>query len=504
MDGRRSLVKSRFLTIPCCIVVLLWLMVFAGCQEITEPPPSPSPNDGSGFLSEAQTALALPIETGPILTVTNEYMEPVVTPKYTASMKIPNGVPIRFCWTAKKSSASGAIEAYRYGWDVGDLSDPAEWDVDFTSYNGSKICAPIRTFTWGVHLFVVEAVDDAGASSRVTIAIAIVQGPVSFDVMPGSCKNPLNMQRKGTIRTVIPGRIGFEINEIDVSSLFLWVDGNIVEPLGTKIRDITSPMINRDPCDCPPTNADGIDDLEILFSAQEIIRALGPVTKDDIRDLSIRGELLDGNDFALRDCVTIVGNPRTGEDPALFQKDAVLVALQKAYNEKDFEKAGALFDEDFIFYFSEEDIQNGDVAYAQWGRDDELTATAKLFNVGGSAEALLRSDLFHERFRHARASEGANWGKIKAAFFDGIVDAPTSISLLLLFPQGEEYWAEVAPPDPEQYSGEVWYEKTAEYYMTVQAGDLIFISDVFVRTSFVVRYSETHGHWQIVQWRDDM
>jgi hypothetical protein len=127
-----------------------------------------------------------------------------------------------------------------------------------------------------------------------------------------------------------------------------------------------------------------------------------------------------------------------------------------------------------------------------------------LFNVDASVDALLKPGSLRETFRHARASESATWGKIKAAFFDGSIGAETSITLLLLFPQGEEYWTEVAPPDPVQYPGEVWYRKTAEYFITVHAGNWTFISDVFVRTSFVVRYSESNSHWQIVQWRDDI
>ncbi|UCG53321.1 MAG: hypothetical protein JSW58_07145 [Candidatus Latescibacterota bacterium] len=496
-------VKTGVLTIICFIVAALFSIAIVGCQGVTDPPELPRPNGANGSLVDAQSALGLPVDAGPIITLTNEYMEPVVSPLPAAFMKIPNGVPLTFCWTAKRAPDGGAIEAYRYGWNVINPDDPRQWDVDFTAYDGSRICSPSRSFdVWGFHLFTVEVIDDAGASSRITIAIEIVLGPSNFDVMPGSCKNPLNTQRKGQIRTTIPGRIGLDVGEIDVSSLYLWIDGNTAEPVGTRVRDITAPMINRDPCDCPPAHADGIDDLVILFAATDIIRAMGGVSNGEIRDLSIRGVLHDGDDFALRDCVVIVGNPRTGDDPALFQRDAVLVGLQKGYNEKNFEKVSALFDDDFTFYFSEADVQSGNVPFTQWDRYDELIATANLFNVDYPTDALVVGSI-REKPARVGATEDATWGRVKAAFFDGPVGGQTSIVLLLIFPQGEENWVTM-PPDPVQYPGEVWYEKTAMYYMGVQAGDVTFITDTVLRTSFVVRFSETKGYWQLVEWRDDI
>jgi hypothetical protein len=503
MDCQRSPGKRYYLTILCCIVTAMLAMIFMGCQEITEPPPSPHLDDANGSMTGAQTVLALPFESGPVVTLTNEYMDPVISPMPGAVMTIPEGIPLTFCWTAERSSDGGAIAGFRYGWDVIDPDNPANWDVDWTPHDGSKVCSASQTFNISsFHFFTVEVIDDAGSSTRITIAIQIRSGPASFDIMPGTCKNPFNTQRKGPVRTVIPGSIGFDVSEIDVSSLYLWIDGNVVEPLRTRTQDITSPMINRDPCDCPPTDTDGIEDLVILFAAADIIRALGSASKDETRKLSLHGILLEGNDFTLANCITIVGNPRTGDDPALFNKDAVLVALQKGYNEKNFQKIGALLDGNFTFFFSEADFQNGDVPYEQWGRDDELTATAKLFNIDDPAGALTVGSI-SSRFRHVRTSEGASWGRIKALFFDGIIDTQTSIDLLLMFAQGEDKWIAVTPPDPVQYPGEVWYEKTSYYHMIVRAGEFTFITEL-KRTTFVVRFSETKGHWQLVWWRDDI
>ena len=130
MDYERSPAKSRYLTILCCILTAMWLIAFVGCQGVTEPPPSSKIIGENGSLSQAQTIFGLPVETGPIITLANEYMDPVVSPKPGGFMKIPAGIPLEFCWTAKRASGGGSIEAYRYGWDVFDLNDPEAWEAE--------------------------------------------------------------------------------------------------------------------------------------------------------------------------------------------------------------------------------------------------------------------------------------------------------------------------------------------------------------------------------------
>jgi hypothetical protein len=104
------------------------------------------------------------------------------------------------------------------------------------------------------------------------------------------------------------------------------------------------------------------------------------------------------------------------------------------------------------------------------------------------------------------AIENATWGQIKYIFFGDIITDPTSISLSLAYPSGADAWNPVAPPDPTRYPGEVWYEKTAEYALTVQAGDRTWINAVPLTAYFVVRSAEVGDHtiWQLVTWRDDI
>jgi hypothetical protein len=221
-----------------------------------------------------------------------------------------------FCWTAQSDNG---VAAYRYGWDILDLNDPEGWDTDYIPYDGSETCSPVRTFLFGTHTFNIEVVDNLDRRSRVEIIINTIQGFVSFDIMPGSCRNPLSPRKRGLIRMVIPGIAtpGLDVRDIDVSSVRLWFDGTTIAPLSTGIGDIARPVINGDLCDCPRGGADGIDDLVLQFSAKEINDALGPVTKGEVREIAITGFVQDWPQFWLVDCVTIVGAPVIDELPRL-------------------------------------------------------------------------------------------------------------------------------------------------------------------------------------------
>ena len=495
----------------------LVLTVIVGCRNVSEPQKPRGADPLFGGVPDARSVPDTPKALGPILTVTNQYLDPVVSTSLNdppTIMNMPGGYPLVFCWTAETSNGGGAIEAYRYGWDILDVNDPEQWETAFIAFDGSEVCAPPRTFFFGSHTFAVEVIDNHDMRSRVMIIANHIPGPPSFDILPGSCRNPLSPRKKGVIPATIPGTPGFDVRDIDLSTLSLWIDGNTVAPLRTRIGDIASPLINREVCDCPPGGADGIDDLLLKFSAEDVIAALGPVSRGDVREIAIRGLAHDGPDFWLPDCVAIVG-PMAPEPPQLQHRDDVLITLESAYNEKNLDDARMLLDSDFIFFFSAEDIQGGDVSVAQWDQPSELHATANLFDIGAPPGASELDPMTFETLAHSGASgnlaplmmgiEAATWGKIKYIFFGDDVTDETLISLSLLYPPGEDFWNTVIP-DPTAYPHEVWYEKTAEYRLSVWAGDTTWLNLTVRRASFVVRQTELGGEsiWQLVQWRDDI
>jgi hypothetical protein len=116
--------------------------------------------------------------TGPTLTVTNEFTGPIQTSVVnspTVILDLPAGVPLQFTWSADAEGYGGLVSGYRYGWDIADLADPAQWEVDYTPFTTERAKSPTRTFFFGTHTFDVEVIDNSGARSRVEIKINVIQ-----------------------------------------------------------------------------------------------------------------------------------------------------------------------------------------------------------------------------------------------------------------------------------------------------------------------------------------
>lgn len=116
--------------------------------------------------------------SGPIMNVTNQYLGTVTTSVCNTPLVIldlPAGVPLQFAWNASATSYGGVVSGYRYGWDISDLSDPDQWETDFTPFTSTRATSPPRTFFFGTHTFSVEVVDNSGFCSRAEIKVNIVQ-----------------------------------------------------------------------------------------------------------------------------------------------------------------------------------------------------------------------------------------------------------------------------------------------------------------------------------------
>jgi hypothetical protein len=290
-------------------VILLCISV-TGCNHHPDPVGPPQRAAGAaenhGFLS--------PAAENPMLTVTNDYIDPIVssTPNpFLVILDAPAGLPLEFCWTADGGAKNGKGLVYRYGWDIVDLNDPSLWAIEFTPLKKRGACSPLRTFHFGTHTLFVEVVDDSGNKSRVGIKLNMKPFPFYMDITPGSCPNSLNPKKRGVIEAAIPGTAGFDVQAIDISSLELWIDDNIVLPDKIWYADVTSPGIFMGDCDCCEGRPDSVDDLVLKFSAREVIQAIGPVLRGDEKIFYLRGWLHAGPDFAARGCMTIVGNHRT-------------------------------------------------------------------------------------------------------------------------------------------------------------------------------------------------
>ena len=124
----------------------------------------------------------------------------------------------------------------------------------------------------------------------------------SLDIRPGSCPNPLNTRSHGRLPVAVVGTNEFDVHDIDGTTLTLAG----VSPLHRRYGDVTQPVPpGGDECDCTTAGPDGIVDLKLKFSTQDLVAALQPVIDGEERLLILTGQLTDGTPFEAHDCVRI-------------------------------------------------------------------------------------------------------------------------------------------------------------------------------------------------------
>jgi hypothetical protein len=182
--------------------------------------------------------------------------------------------------------------------------------------------------------------DDDGGTDRGAVWVLFLNGEtcpgIALDISPRSCPNPFNIQwlenidkgkgnenskmkKGGVMPAAIAGSENFDVAEVDVSTLRL--EG--VAPLRSSYEDVTSPVSSSEPCACTTEGPDGFMDLTLKFSRQEIAAALGPVEVEDVVELTLTGEMLNGTPFEASDCITIVG--KREDKPSLVFGDEVVL-----------------------------------------------------------------------------------------------------------------------------------------------------------------------------------
>jgi hypothetical protein len=191
--------------------------------------------------------------------------------------------------------------------------------------------------------------DDDGGTRRGAVWMLFLNGEtcpgIAFDISPRSCPNPFNIQwlenidkgkgsenskmnKGGVMPAAIVGNESFDVAEVDVSTLLL--EG--VAPLRSNYEDVTRPVGSSEACACTTGGPDGFMDLTLKFSRQEVAAAIGSVEVQDVVELTLTGEMLDGTPFEASDCVTIVGN--RNDLPSLDSSDEVVLkpAIPNPFN----------------------------------------------------------------------------------------------------------------------------------------------------------------------------
>jgi len=122
---------------------------------------------------------------------------------------------------------------------------------------------------------------------------AEVRLPVSVDIKPTSCPNPLNTGSQGVLPVAILGSPEFDVLQVDPETVAL--EG--VPPLHWSYEDAAAPFDSsrsRDSCtSCTTDGPDGHLDLTLKFDRQEVAAALGEVEDMGCYLLSVTGNLLE-------------------------------------------------------------------------------------------------------------------------------------------------------------------------------------------------------------------
>lgn len=185
---------------------------------------------------------------------------------------------------------SDVIIQYRLDAD-GNVIDPPDTPYNTFSYSNP---APVEGMGFGPngHIWV------AGWSSHTVYEIgggALQQEleiEIPVDIKPTSCRNPLNVKKKGVLSVAILGTDDFDVTQVDLSTVQL---AGVV-PVRSSFEDVATPFEpytgKIDAFDCTTDGPDGYLDLTLKFDARTIIEALGDVENGDVLLLHLTGNLL--------------------------------------------------------------------------------------------------------------------------------------------------------------------------------------------------------------------
>ena len=171
---------------------------------------------------------------------------------------------------------------------------------------------PVGTAVW-THLAVWPGHAEAWVDRMWIVQGGEEEGDVEVDIKPGSCPNPLNVKSKGLLPVAVLGSEGFDVTDIDVSTVELVG----VSPIESGVEDVSRPVADKqDPCDCTTEGPDGHDDLTLKFKTKDIVKALGKVEDGQEIELTLTGVLNDGTEIEGSDCVVIIKKGKGGKQTA--------------------------------------------------------------------------------------------------------------------------------------------------------------------------------------------
>jgi len=114
----------------------------------------------------------------------------------------------------------------------------------------------------------------------------------------------VNPNSHGRLPVAVLGMNGFDVSQIDVSSLLL----GCVAPIASQYEDVSTPLFD-DACACTMDGPDGQMDLTLKFNMADIAAVLSGDTE---QTLTLTGKLLDGTSIEGSDCIRLTPSVRGG------------------------------------------------------------------------------------------------------------------------------------------------------------------------------------------------
>ncbi len=116
--------------------------------------------------------------SGPTFVLTSTLIGSIITKTCDYPLTIvdvPAGIDITFLLSACAEDYGGTVAGYRYGWDILDLNDPDQWEIDYTPFVSAVATTPPRRFNFGTHTFTAEVIDNSGFCSRIEVKFNIIR-----------------------------------------------------------------------------------------------------------------------------------------------------------------------------------------------------------------------------------------------------------------------------------------------------------------------------------------
>ena len=143
------------------VVLCISAIVLAACEdEVVTPPPPPQPGPSPTLMAH-----------NPMI----GWVRSNACDSLAVVADIPAGFEVAFTLKACPADNGAPVSGYRYGWDILDLDDPEQWEIDYTPFPGAFAPIPPRVFSFGTHTFTAEAIDSTAACSRVHVKCNVVR-----------------------------------------------------------------------------------------------------------------------------------------------------------------------------------------------------------------------------------------------------------------------------------------------------------------------------------------